>query len=143
MQGIAALDRGIFVADHAAGIFHVDPRTRQVTPLAVPSSATLVGVDALVASRAGDLIAIQNGVRPNRVLRIQLDAGGKTATEINVLESGHLVMAEPALACTVGDELEFIGNAGWSRFEQPSPRPTAPRPVPILRTKLPPPPEQK
>jgi hypothetical protein len=45
-------------------------------------------------------------------------------------------MAEPALGCIADGAFVFIGNAGWSRFEDPDPKPTAPRPVPIFRTKL-------
>jgi hypothetical protein len=46
-------------------------------------------------------------------------------------------MGDPSLGC-IGTEghFYFIGNAGWSRFTDSESKPTAPRQVPIFRTKL-------
>jgi hypothetical protein len=96
-----------------------------------------VGADGLVLAPNGDLIAIQNGVRPNRVLRITLNDDGQSIAGVTALEAAHLQMAEPSLGC-MGEAgcLYFIGNAGWSRFENTNAAPTAPRLVPIYRTKV-------
>ena len=99
---------------------------------------TVTHLDGLVLAPDGTILAIQNGLRPTRVLRISLDDVAETVTEVRVLESGHLTMAAPSLGC-IGPEgaLHFIGNAGWTRFEGTDGRPSQPRSIPIFRTELP------
>ena len=84
----------------------------------------------------GSLVAVQNGVRPMRVLRLTLDDAGESISQVGVLESAHMTMAAPALGCIVKNDFYFIGNAGWSRFETKVPAATPPRPVPVFHTKL-------
>jgi hypothetical protein len=138
LQGLAfsADGKNLFVADHLNGLLRVNLAQRTVRRVEQPPNTTLIGLDALVAAPNGDLIAVQNGLRPVRVLRLVVDDAGASLVDVKVLESAHLAMAEPALGCIADGAFVFIGNAGWSRFEDPDPKPTAPRPVPIFRTKL-------
>jgi sugar lactone lactonase YvrE len=138
LQGIVVRGGVLIVADHAAGLLRIDLETRGVQRLLPPENATLVGLDGLVLAPDGTILAIQNGLRPTRVLRISLDDVAETVTEVRVLESGHLTMAAPSLGC-IGPEgaLHFIGNAGWTRFEGTDGRPSQPRSIPIFRTELP------
>lgn len=139
LQGIAVARDGsaLFLADHANGLLRVDLGSLVVSPLEAPANTTLIGIDALVRAPNGNLIAVQNGLRPNRVLRIALDAGGEAVTGVTVLESAHLNMPAPALGCVAtGGAFFFVGNAGWIRFDEAGAPATAPRPVPIFRTKL-------
>lgn len=138
LQGLAFTADGtaLFVADHSSGLLRVDISTRVVRRLDTPPDTTLIGIDGLTVGPNGDLLAVQNGVRPLRVLQVELTPGGDGVANITVLESGHLSMGAPALGCLSGGNFFFIGNSGWSRFEELDPKPTAPRPVPIFRTKL-------
>ncbi len=127
----------LLVSDYANGLLRVDLATRAVKRVESPPDTTLIGIDGLVRAPNGDLIAIQNGLKPARVLRLALDTSGEAVTTVTVLESAHLNMPAPALGCiALGGDLFFIGNAGWSRFEGDDIKPTAPRPVPIFKTKL-------
>ena len=139
LQGaVVAPDLGaLLVADHANGLLRVDLATRVVRLLASPPGTTLIGLDGLTRATNGDLLAIQNGLHPTRVLRLVLDASGEAVTAVLVLESAHLNMPSPSLGCLATDgDFFFIGNAGWSRFEGEEIKPTAPRPVPVFHTKL-------
>ena len=139
LQGVvvAAEAGALFVADHANGLLRVDLGSREVRRLESPENTTLIGIDGLVRAPNGDLIAVQNGLRPNRVLRIALGGGGDTVMRVTVLEAAHLTMAAPALGCVArGGQFFFVGNAGWTRFDEAGAGPTAPRPVPVFRTKL-------
>ena len=139
LQGaVVAADVGaLFVADHANGLLRVDLGSREVRWLETPENTTLIGIDGLVRAPNGDLIAIQNGLRPKRVLRLMLGTGGETVASVTVLESAHITMAAPALGCVAtGGHLFFVGNSGWTRFDEAGAPATAPRPVPIFRTKL-------
>lgn len=139
LQGIAILPAGLAVlSDHANGLLRVDLTTRQVRRLDSPPDTTLIGIDGLALTEAGHLLAIQNGLRPNRILRIEFDGAADSVASATVLESGHITMAAPSLGCIAVDgDFYYIGNAGWTRFENTDAAPTAPRLVPVFRTKLP------
>ena len=148
VQGVvvAAELNTLFVADYANGLLRVDLASRAVRRMESPPNTTLIGIDALIRAPNSDLVGIQNGLKPARVLRLTLDETGESVAKVTVIESAHLNMPAPGLGCVaLGGDLYFIGNAGWSRFEGDDVKPTAPRPVPIFKTKLavPPPPKKK
>ena len=139
LQGVVvASDLGaLFLADYANGLLRVDLASRKVSLLAAPPDTTLIGIDGLIRAPTGELLGIQNGVRPARVVKIALDRTGETVAGVTVLESARLNMPDPTLGCIATDgNLFFVGNAGWSHFEGDDIKPTAPRPVPIFKTKL-------
>lgn len=134
---MAADFNALFVADHANGLLRIDLASRRVMRLDPPADTTLIGLDGLLRAPNGDLIGIQNGVRPPRVVRIALDSSGEGVASVTVLESARLNMPDPTLGCIATDgNLFFIGNAGWSRFEGVDIKPTPPRSVPVFQTKL-------
>lgn len=138
LQGVVALPEGamLVVADHANGLLAVDLNSRVVRRLESPPGTTLIGIDGLVLAPNGDLLAIQNGLRPNRVLRIALATGAENVADVTVLESGHMTMAAPSLGCIATDgNFFYIGNAGWTRFENTDGQPSTPRTVPVFKTK--------
>jgi len=118
-QGMAFMNDGesMFVADYARGLFHVDRKTREVTFVAPPKDATLLGIDGLTVYQ-GDLIAIQNGVRPHRVLRIAVDIGTRSVRRVDVLQMNHPAFIEPTLGVVVGKELFYVANSQWGRFDK-------------------------
>ena len=138
LQGIALLPSGVAVlADHASGLLRVDLASRQVRRLESPPNTTLIGLDGLVVTSEGQVLAIQNGLRPNRVLRIEFEGAAERVEAVTVLESGHITMAAPSLGCLAVDgDFYYIGNAGWTRFENTDGQPSAPRTVPVFRTRL-------
>jgi sugar lactone lactonase YvrE len=139
LQGIVILPEGIaIVSDHANGLLRVDLGSRRVQLLEPPVNVSLIGLDGLALSPEGKVLAIQNGLRPSRVLRIDLEGVADSVASVAVLESGHITMAAPSLGCIAIDgDFYYVGNAGWTRFENTDGAPSAPRQVPIFRTKLP------
>lgn len=136
LQGIALLPGGVAVlADHANGLLRVDLGTRDVRRLEPPPGTTLIGLDGLALAPTGELLAIQNGLRPNRVLRLEFEGVAEAIATVTVIESGHLTMAAPSLGCIAGGgDFHFIGNAGWTRFEDTGGQPSMPRSVPIFKS---------
>lgn len=117
LQGIA-LDEGngkLFVADYLAGLFTVDLETREVTRLENAAGAHLGGVDGLYLAR-GDLIAIQNGVRPHRVMRFELDESGQSVIGAAVLQQGLAEWNEPTHGAMRGGRLYYIGASNWPAY---------------------------
>ncbi len=138
LQGIAILSGGVAVlADHANGLLRVDLGSREVRRLEPPLGMTLIGLDGLALAPTGELLAIQNGLRPNRVLRLELEGAAEAIATVTVVESGHLTMAAPSLGCIAsGGDFFFVGNAGWTRFEDTGGQPSTPRSVPIFKASL-------
>ncbi|MEY4938581.1 MAG: hypothetical protein RIQ93_316 [Verrucomicrobiota bacterium] len=137
LQGLVVVEdgRALLVADRINGLLRVDLAGRAVHRVESPPDTTLVGLHGLSVAPNGDVIAIQNGVTPKRVLRLTLGAGGESVTAVSVLESGHLTMAAASHGCVAtGGEYFFIANSGAGRFG--AGEPLSPRPVPIYRTKL-------
>ncbi len=115
-----ALDttRGVlYVSDYARGIFSVDVVTRDVSKLEAPVDAVLAGVDGLALFGA-DLIGIQNGVLPHRVLRISVDTAGMKVTRVEILEMNHPAFDEPTLGAVTGRDFYFIANSQWERYSE-------------------------
>lgn len=138
-QGIVVVADGaaLVVADKINGLLRVELPAGTVRRLEAPADTTLIGIDGLAAGPGGDVIGIQNSTTPKRVLRIALQAGGESVAGVTVLEAGHLTMAAPSSGCLALDgDFYFIGNAGWGRPEFSDGKPSAPRPVPVFKTKM-------
>ena len=112
-QGIclSADEKTLFVADYSRGIFAFDIATRKHRKVILSEGTTPVaGIDGLYCYK-GSLIAIQNGVQPNRVLQIFLNPEATEIERVAVLESNHKLFPEPTLGTIVGDDFFYIGNS--------------------------------
>lgn len=137
LQGLVVVDdgRALLVADRINGLLRVDLAGRAVRRVESPPDTTLIGLHGLSLAPNGDVIAIQNGVAPKRVVRLTLGPGAESVTAVSVLESGHLTMGAPSHGClATGGDYFFVANSGAGRFGGGEPLP--PRPVPIYKTKL-------
>ena len=108
--------RYLFVADYSYGIVRFELATGQVLYLEDPLATTLIGLDHLEFYR-GDLIAIQNGNRPHSVVRLHLAADLGSISGFEILEQRHPGYSDPTLGTLVGDELYFVANSQWGRFD--------------------------
>lgn len=141
LQGLAlsADDRRLAVADYAGGLLIVDIASRAVTPLPMPAHTTLHGIDGLM--RYGrDLIAIQNGVDPQRVVRLRMNQSWTSVEGLDVMAANLAEISEPTLATIAGNDVLVIGNGQWERFaDDGSVKGTEPfEPTRIVRVALPP-----
>ena len=82
LQGITldADARGLFVTDYRVGVLHVDIATKAVRPLTAPAGADLRGLDTLLRTPDGALVAIFNATPRQRILRLTLDAAATAIT---------------------------------------------------------------
>jgi hypothetical protein len=114
LQGIDLTPDGktIYVADYSVGLYAVDRATRTVRYLEAPRGTALIGIDGLYYYQ-GSLIAVQNGLKPNRVLRVFLSRDGSRIGSVAALEANEPTMTEPTLGCVVGDLFYFNANAQW------------------------------
>lgn len=135
LQGAAlsADGRTLYVADYANGIWRIDTASKEASVLKAPAHSTLFGIDGLYAVPGG-LLAVQNGLNPQRILRIDLAESGAPKS-VRVLIQGHPKMSDIALGQVINGHFDFIGNSGWALDEDPKAAPAA-RAVIILRTAL-------
>ncbi|HSF16946.1 MAG TPA: hypothetical protein VLK65_15460 [Vicinamibacteria bacterium] len=113
-QGIAWLPDGksLFVADYSQGIARVDVADGTVRLLDVPPQAVVTGIDGLVWAD-GSLVAIQNGIRPHRVVQHRLDPRFERIVDVTVIERGNPSFDEPTLGVRVGADLYYVANSQY------------------------------
>lgn len=116
-QGLVCTPDGgtLFVADYSRGIARISIAQRTVAFLPYPDNATLLGIDGLCLY--GDrLVAVQNGMKPQRVIALTLHTDLDSITQVQVLEANNDSFDEPTLGVVVGDMLYYVANSQWSAF---------------------------
>ena len=64
------------------------------------------------------LIAIQNGIRPHRVVAFTLSDDGGAVTASRVLAANLADFDEPTLGVVGGGDFCFVANSHWNRFDR-------------------------
>lgn len=126
----------LYVAE-AAGIYILDLHTRKIFPLAHPKDLTLVGMDGLYFHQ-GSLIAVQNGVEPNRILRLRLTSDLKGIKGSEILSWRDPQITLPTTGAMVGDDFYFFADAQLGAFDADGRIWSAEKlkPVVIVKTRL-------
>lgn len=114
-QGLCFIDGRLYLADYSLGILAVDLQGGATEVLPAPPNTTLLGVDGL-ACHGRSLVAVQNGVRPHRVVQLELNEDGNL-DRADVLEAAHPFFDEPTLGVMVGETFYFVANSHWSAFD--------------------------
>jgi sugar lactone lactonase YvrE len=124
LQGLDFSEDGksLYVADYSRGIFRVGLSGREAVLLTRPGNLVLLGIDGLYRHRSG-WVAVQNGTRPNRVIRLSIDAAAPGVRSLEILEANTPGLEGPTLGVLVGEEFYYIANSEWEAFD---PDPAAP-----------------
>jgi sugar lactone lactonase YvrE len=131
IRGIAMQPDGriMYVADREMGIMIIDVESKRAGMLAVPASLNLGGIDGLYL-RDNRLFVIQNGNRPQRVMRLQLDSSGTKVETVRPLAVSQPDFDHPNFGTLHGDDLVYFANSQWAASTAPK------KPVTVLRTPL-------
>lgn len=142
-MAVSADGRWLVFADYSSGLHRIDLSegyaTRDFTavpssPLPGPEGGELRGIDGL--ARYGDqIIAIQNGTRTHRVLRLTLNPDWSAVTAWDPVIEGP-PLEEPTTGFIEGDSLVFVSRSQWTDFG-PDGRPTSITPAPAVVSRLP------
>lgn len=118
-NGLALSGQGdaLYVADYTLGLLRVDLATGKATELRTPGRP-LVGIDGLARYGERALIAVQNGVDPDRILRIDLSPEGDAVAAVEMIELGRKDWDEPTLGTVAGEDYYYVSNSHWPRFNQ-------------------------
>ena len=109
-NGIAyqAESRQLVVAD-LRGLWTIDVAQGRVATIAEQSTFS-GGIDGLYAANGG-LVAIQNGVRPERVLRIALSPGATKVTSMTVVATNLPHLAGMTTAAAARDKITVLAGS--------------------------------
>jgi sugar lactone lactonase YvrE len=116
LQGLAVDGPTMYVADYSKGLYAVDIATRAIRLLRVPDDVTFLGIDGLYVAGRRTLMATQNGVAPNRVVRIRLSADGLGIEKMETLLANMPGFGDPTLGVVAGDRFYFNANAQWDLY---------------------------
>lgn len=125
-QGLALLDgdRLLIVADYSYGLVALDLETDAWWFVEPPADTWMQALDGLTATPEGELIAIQNGHPPHRILRLRLSADHRRVTNAETLARALVAWDEPTLGIVLPGDRDggtsrfvYIGRSQWGRFD--------------------------
>lgn len=110
-------ERGLLlIPDYSRGLAALDLATRELRWLTHTAEVATAGIDGLYAWKSA-LIAIQNGVEPERVIEIAVDRGYERVTGARVLERGSALLGSPNHGLVRNGRFVLIGASGWDRMD--------------------------
>jgi len=109
-NGIAVRPDGkrLFVSSYPVGIASVHPETGESHWLQAPDNVSLYGIDGLYWYE-GDLVGVQNGVQPWRLIRMQMNDEQTAVTKVRLIEFANEDMT-PTTGAIVGDVIHYVGQ---------------------------------
>ena len=113
-QGVVPWEGGLIVSDYAYGLAFVDSAGR-AHRIEAAAPMLLDGIDGMWR-HGNDIIAVQNGVRPARIVKLTMSRDGRRVTALRVLERAHSAWTEPVGGSIVGDDLIYVATGQWDRF---------------------------
>jgi len=130
----------IFVPDYERGIALLEISTGRVQWLESAGRFALNGVDGLYFHR-GQLIAVQNGTSPERVVVFTLDATLTRIESERIIERSTATLGDPTHGVVIGGDFYYIANSGWDVIDdhgdaKPGTKPSAPRVMRVNSSEL-------
>lgn len=116
-NGITMSPDGTLYVATSTGIARVNIATGEPTRLPQPDTVVTGGIDGLYWY-AGDLVGVQNGPNPGRVIRVVLTDKGARIAGLTVLQSHHHpAFDEPTTGAIANDRLHVIGNSYVGHYQ--------------------------
>lgn len=135
LRGIALNDDGslLYVADYELGLFVIDASGgKQAWKLAVPETFNAGGIDGLFWWD-GHLVAIQNVITPQRVVRLELGEDGLGVNAVAPLAAALEVFDSPTYGAMDDEDLYFFAASHWHHVDsEGNPKSSLPE-VPIMK----------
>ncbi len=110
-------EKYLFVSSYGEGVYKVDLKTREYAMLTEPKGLSLAGIDGLYSYK-GDLLAVQNGFNPERIVRFKLNKTMDSVTGADVIERNSPLLASPTTGVVVDNSFYYIGINGFSNMDR-------------------------
>lgn len=119
LQGITlnASEDKLFVADYLKGILSVSIKNQSKHWIQFPKGTTQKGIDGLTFYN-NSLLAIHNGVSPNRIIRYFLNNEQNQFDSFTVLDHNRKEFNEPVLGTLSGNSFYFFCNSPWNAYSK-------------------------
>lgn len=119
IQGItfSADDRYLFIADYIKGPYRLDTSNKELIKLESGIEQSLKGIDGLLYFN-NSLIAIQNGVTPNRVTKYSLNKDLNKIEKATIIDNNHPAFGEPTMGCLSKNRLYYVANSLWAAYDE-------------------------
>jgi len=131
MRGIAmqADGRLMYVADRELGILVIDVEAGRSRKLVVPETLNVGGIEGMYLWE-NHLVVIQNGIKPQRIMRLQLDSTGTSVTTVGPLAVAKPEFDYPSYGTVRNKDLYYLSHSQWADSQDER------KPVTVLRTQL-------
>lgn len=118
-QGLAFAgdDSLLLVADWPTGLWTVETATKKVERAGSAPDVALIGIDGLLW-KDGGIVAVQNGIAPQRLVRFAFDRKERRVTSWELLEANRPEFDELTLAADGGDSIYFLATSQWESFDE-------------------------
>jgi WD40 repeat protein len=103
----------LLMADYSKGIFKINLSTKEVTKIIPAENTAMLGIDGLYFYQ-NSIIATQNGVNPQRVIKLQLSKDLSKIEKFEILEANNPLFDEITLGTIIGNQFYFIANSQWN-----------------------------
>jgi len=116
-QGLAVSGDGktLYASDYRQ-LYAVDIASKKVALIGVPPDLALNGIDGLAWFDNG-VVAVQNGISPHRVIRLDLTPDGRRIAKARILEMNHPDFDEPTLGVVVDRAFFFSADSQGQKFQ--------------------------
>ncbi|MGA0546672.1 hypothetical protein ACO2Q1_15475 [Brevundimonas sp. VNH65] len=108
--------RNLIIADYSSGLWLVPRSGEAPRRLVAPDTAVLIGIDGLITDGTA-VYTLQNGVAPQRVLKLVLDETWTRIDRVEVLAANLPELDEPTTGVIFENDLVFVARSQWSDFE--------------------------
>ena len=106
----------LLVADFVSGLYRVDLTQGSLVRVPAPDGVSTLGLSSL-ARYGNDIIAIQNGFNPNRVLRLHMSADWRSIQSAEVLLRSDKLLSQPSQGVVADDHFLFVAQSQWSNLD--------------------------
>ena len=107
----------LYMVDYEQGIIGIDLSKGQPFGLTSKVPLTLFGIEGLYWYD-GQLVAIQNGTVPKRVMRFRLSEDGRTIVKVQPLDANKPELELPTRGAIANDKLYFIANTQRDQYDR-------------------------
>lgn len=106
----------LMVSDFISGLYRIDLATGRMTHLKAPPGVSLLGLTAL-ARYGHDLVAVQNGFKPNKILHLHMKDDWSAVTAADIVLRDDSQMSQPAQGVVDGDHFIFVSRSQWDNLD--------------------------
>lgn len=120
LRGLAlsADEERLYVSDYELGLFFFEmDEQRRGYAIGVPETLNIGGIDGLYRWE-DSLVAVQNGISPSRVLRLDLDDSGTRVASLAPLVVAHPRFDIPTFGTVAGDDIVFLASSHWDKVDE-------------------------